>query len=153
MKKYLTLLLLLFFCSINQTNAQDICKSRITSEQPGFALSLSTTPEHFIKIGITLGLVEFMCYPYFDSPSTLAYTVNQQADLMYFEEYFDTTHVNINYQGYYRLTYIDSETGYCWVKDLVWNFYDINGVLQKKEYYNKGELIENPAMPQPTGVK
>jgi hypothetical protein len=141
---------LFFSLRINTLNAQDICKDGVYEMKKGFAVSSSTTPDHFMKKGILLNLSEYQCAPIYFIPNNLVYTVNQQSDLIYFEEYYDSTHIVLKTQGYYRLTYIDSETGYCWLKDLVWNYYDNKGVLQKKEFYNRDKIVESPAMPQPT---
>jgi hypothetical protein len=119
----------------------------------GFVNPGSTVFSHIHKAGTTKDLVMYDCQPDYLNPRNNIYTVNQQSDLLYFEEYFDSTRKDILTQGYFRLAFIDTDLGYCWVKDLIWNYFDSTGYLIKKEYYNYGKLMETPAMPQPQKPK
>lgn len=145
------ILIIVFLQSALLVQGQDLCKKmKILESKKGYVSNGSSSLDHINKIGIRYDLSEFYCGLDIYNSRSYIYTVNQQSDLIYFEEYYDSTHIVLKTQGYYRLTYIDSETGYCWLKDLVWNYYDNRGVLQKKEFYNRDKIVESPAMPQPT---
>lgn len=77
------------------------------------------------------------------------FVIRQQADLMYYELFFDSLQVHIREQGYYRFYYYDGETGYCWAKDLIWNRFDPSGRLIEKVFYNKGKIQDAPFMGEP----
>ncbi|MBK7110396.1 MAG: hypothetical protein WAU21_00850 [Chitinophagales bacterium] len=130
-------------------NAQDlIVNTNILKEDVGSTGGGSGVFNHLNKIGLTSSFEEFICSPNLGERN-LIYTISQQSDLVYFESYYDSTHVEIFQQGYYRLCYINWEYGYCWEKDLVWNSFDRNGSLIKKEYFEKGKTVDTPKMPQP----
>ena len=122
----------------------DILRARIGVISVG-----STVMQHLYKYGTNYSLEEFDCGINVDWNTNRAFTVNQQADLVYFETYFDSTHTSLKVQGYYRLVFKNPEYGYCWMKDLVWNTFDDTGKLLKKEFYSKGVIQKASAMPQP----
>ncbi len=134
----------------SQIHAQDLCKDGQYETYPkGYVNSAGTSLNHLKKVGIMHDASEFVCTPNYYSSSNKVYTINQQADLLYFESYHDSTCTTIKTQGYYRLVYVDAETGYCWEKDLVWNFFDRTGKLTKKEFYYKDTVKKAALMPQP----
>jgi len=145
MKYHKIINVFLFICLFNKINGQDLCKKKdkILEDKEGFVSIGSTVFDGFEKKGIKFNLTEFSCRINYDDPLNLIYTIRQQSDIIYFEAYYDTLHVKIKEQGYYRLSYLNNEIGYCWVKDLVWNFYDKSGSLLKKEYYDRDSLIKS----------
>ena len=132
---------LIYFLISTEINAQDLINTtNVITIDSGVTSGGSSVFSHISKYGILSTGEEFGCGLETLSNSPLLYTISQQADLVYFELYYDSLHTNIKEQGYYRLIYISNEIGYCWKGDLVWNHYDINGILNKKEFYNKGEI-------------
>ncbi len=147
-KKVILIFVLLHFSCL--LIGQDLCKKKeILEPNNGIVSAGSTSVDHLSKFGIFYDLREFSCSIDNNNSLNFVFTVNQQADLIYFENYYDTTHILLKEQGYYRLKYSNAETGYCWAKDLVWNQFDKNGVLINKEFYDEGKIKESPAMPQP----
>lgn len=146
MKKIKILILSLFFFTPYITYTQDLINkgSDITTDS-SITSGGSTVKSHIEKYGILPNGDEFSCGVNFGETNQI-YTISQQSDLIYYVSYFDTSYLKIKTQGYYRLVYINTQVGYCWKKDLVWNVFDINGYLYSINYYNKGELINTPEL-------
>jgi len=71
------------------------------------------------------------------------YIIQQQSDLVYFMKTFDSDTNIVKISGYYRKKFIkneDSEIVLRWVKDLIWNTYNENGVLQQSDFYLNGNF-------------
>lgn len=149
MNKLNFFIILVFFSCV--ANCQSLIEDgSVGLIKDGYVNPGSTALSHIRKSGITKDLITYDCHPEYFNQKNNVYTVNQQSDLLYYEAYSDSTKLNITTQGYYRLIFLDDDFGYCWVKDLVWNYFNLKGYLIKKEYYNNGKLIPSPAMPQPS---
>ncbi len=149
--KYREFIFLLIFMSTTALiNAQHLINTtnQIT-EVIGETSGGSTSLDHITMFALKFNIEEINCGYGFSGQTELLFIIAQQADLIYFETYYDTTKTQINTQGYYRLIFIDTEIGYCWKQDLIWNTFNPNGYLIKKQYYNAGMLTETPKMPQP----
>lgn len=131
----ITLLSLLFIVA-HLGYAQDLVKDRVLEEKVGYSNPSSSTSTHLRKQGTTFKLEDYACNLNYKDSTNNFYTVNHQADLVYFEK-FDTIKSEIIESGYYRLVYKDSNYGYCWEKDLVWFAFRDGKVIQR-EFYSKG---------------
>jgi len=134
--------LFLLICQMHNIYGQDKISHNLIEEKKGFTSPASSVIEHLRKYGTSYDLLEFDCSLDYKNVKKRYYVVSQQSDLIYFEQYFDSTMKKIEFQGYYRLNYESSEIGYCWVKDLVWNFYNEFGILTMRKYYNKGKEMK-----------
>jgi hypothetical protein len=134
----LDLMILLLICSINKIYSQDSISNNILEEKLGYTSPSSTVLLHLRKYGTKYDLIEFDCSLDYNNVNRSYHVISQQSDLIYFEQYFDSTRKKIEVQGYYRLNYESSEIGYCWVKDLVWNFFNKEGILIQRKYFIKG---------------
>jgi hypothetical protein len=121
--------------------AQDIIKERTQDRKEGFVSPGSTVYNHVTANGIGYDLSEFTGGLPYGNKAHNYYVVAQQSDLIYFEEYSDSTQTRLMGQGYYRLVYVGTEVGYVWQKDLVYNVYGLDGQLDSKAFYDKGRLI------------
>jgi hypothetical protein len=136
---YVKVLFILFFLSfIERANGQDRISNNVLVEKLGYTNPASSVIEHIKKSGTDYNLFEFDCSLDYKNIKSKYYIVSQQSDLIYFEKYYDSTKRKIELQGYYRLNYQSSEIGYCWKKDLVWNYFNENGVIVERKYYIKG---------------
>ncbi len=150
MKVHALLLLAFVLLISNQIFGQDLIRMEHQIQvDSGITNGGSTALGHLDKIGINDKLEEYACDCSHNAGNKLIFTVSQQSDLVYYETYYDSSYTQIKEQGYYRLIYRDNEYGYCWTKDLIWNYYDTNGLLTKKLYFNKNEIKSTPRMPQP----
>lgn len=125
--------------------AQDLIRLNNTiAIDSGITNGSSTAISHINKVGMNYNLEEFNCGLLYLSGYYQIFTVSQQSDLIYYEAYFDSTYTSLKIQGYFRLFYINSEIGYCWNKDLIWNEFDIEGKLTSINYFEKGIIKPSP---------
>jgi hypothetical protein len=122
--------------------SQDLVSFGLIEKKNGVTNSVSTINGHLKKIGTNYDLSEFSCSIDVNSNKINLYIISQQSDLIYFEQFYDSTKKVVEIQGYYRLIYIDSETGYCWEKDLIWNYFDKSSLFITRKYYLKGVEIK-----------
>lgn len=142
-KHTILLVSILFLWSGSKVFCQDLIRTEnLIAADSGITSGGSSVFSHIRTFGMRPNGDEFDCgltiFPSFHQ----LYVISQQVDLIYFESYFDSTYVNIYEQGYYRKTYVDNVTGYCWKKDLIWNTFDQTGKLVATDYYNCGTFIK-----------
>ncbi len=144
-----TLVICVCILLFNNVFGQDLIKNKAVNYKEGFINPSSSVIMHLTKVAVTYSGMEISSTIDYQDSAICLYTVNEQADMMYFEEYFDKTKQRIKIQGYFKLMYIDSEIGYMWVKYLVWNYYNTEGMLVKKQFYKENKKTDAIAMPQP----
>ncbi|HQU40502.1 MAG: hypothetical protein H6548_06885 [Chitinophagales bacterium] len=124
-------------------NAQDLIRERSVEYREGYSNPSSSIQQHLIKQGITYSFEEYACNLNCADSTNFYFTVNQQADLIYFEKYETNNNSRQMIEsGYYRLVYMNEEYGYCWTKDLVWMFFEDN-ILVNKKFYHQGDVMES----------
>lgn len=124
-------------------NAQDLIKERTLGYKEGYSNPASSVQQHLIKQGISYSLEEYACNLNYIDSSNYFFTINQQADLIYFEKYETSENIyQMIESGYYRLVYMNEEFGYCWLKDLVWMYFKDNRLMEKR-FYRQGEIVES----------
>ena len=128
----------LFFCNSQSKGQSLLTKDSITLMQQ---MDISNMEEHFYK-KFSMNGGDYTCsiYNYFHNEFPKFLIIPDHSELVYFENYRDKNFKTILCSGYLKLV-IDSNLNYCWVKNLVWTHFNMNGEIEKKEFYNNGKLI------------
>ena len=126
-------IIVVFLISLD-INAQILCKK-------DFPQSIS---KHLYKGYEDMEMIEYTCGLFIEDKFSNIYIIKEQTDLIYYEKLSKTDTMTVIESGYYRLVLIDIDeqtTALCWLKDLVWNIYDIDKVILRTIFYLKGNIV------------
>ena len=126
-------IIVVFLISLD-INAQILCKK-------DFHQSIS---DYLYKGYEDMEMIGHTCGLFIEDKFSNIYIIKEQTDLIYYEKLSKTDTMTVIESGYYRLVLIDIDEqtrALCWLKDLVWNIYDIDKVVLRTIFYLKGNIV------------
>lgn len=128
------IVIIFLFLFVNETKAQWILNDSIKRLGSFGSATFSINGEVY-SCGI----------PYLTNDSLIDnfYLREDLTDLVYFTQTGKNNIIRV--AGYYKKKFEKikiEEARTCWVKDLVWYYYDCKGYLLKVEFYNNGKLVQ-----------